>query len=256
MALRLTRRVVLITTLLLVAASGVLPAPVGAVPGAAITGAFADACRSFTAHSSKDISHVEVHYADGRVVKNEAIDSRDYALHGSATDEITSVVVKSSTTRVTFSCTRPSSPPTAYLEILVHEGCSPDGFGDPPYMLCYGLSHRSVWVRPDGRSDGNIQIGITRDTDVLPQLTWSFRGTMSSDPDNDIVSWSVDFGDGSTPVGGSWSTNPPAEVTHTFASCVRAEDCTVPTVTLTLTDAGGNSDIDTLTIYFFDATPD
>jgi hypothetical protein len=252
---RSAARAFLIATALVAAAATVAPAPVGAAPGAAITGTFAESCRTFLAHSSKDISHVQVHYADGRVVKDEAISSPDYALQGSTGDEITSIVVKSSTTMTSFSCTPRSSAPTAYLEILVHEGCDPDGFGSPPYMLCHAAAPRSVWARPGGVSEGNIQIGVTREADVLPQVTWSFRGTTSSDPDNDIANWTIDFGDGSPPIGGSWTISPPVEVTHTFASCLENVACTV-TVGLTVTDAAGQRATDTLTIHFFDTTPD
>jgi hypothetical protein len=36
-----------------------------ACPKATVTGAYADLCRNLP-HVSKDISHVEIHYADGR----------------------------------------------------------------------------------------------------------------------------------------------------------------------------------------------
>src|SRR5687767_7734878 len=45
---------------------------------AAITGAFADSCRDFAARSSKDISHVEIHYISGLVIKDESITTHDY----------------------------------------------------------------------------------------------------------------------------------------------------------------------------------
>ena len=32
----------------------------------------------------------------------------------------------------------------------------------------------------------------------LCQVTYTYRGTSSTDPDNDIVSWSIDFGDGTS----------------------------------------------------------
>ena len=49
----------------------------------------------------------------------------------------------------------------------------------------------------------------------LCRVTYTFRGTSSTDPDNDIVSWSLDFGDG-TSVAGDWATNPPTEVSHEY----------------------------------------
>ena len=64
----------------------------------------------------------------------------------------------------------------------------------------------------------------------MTPFTISFRGTSSSDPDNDIASWSIDFGDG-TSASGSWSTDPPTEVV-------------------------GQSDSDTMVMVFIDRTPD
>ena len=58
----------------------------GRKSAATITGAFADSCRDFSAHSSKDISYVELHYAAGFDVKNESIDSHDHAIDGNAGD--------------------------------------------------------------------------------------------------------------------------------------------------------------------------
>ncbi len=49
---------------------------------ATITATFAESCTDFEAHSSKDISHVEIHYADGAVVKDENIDSPDLSIAG------------------------------------------------------------------------------------------------------------------------------------------------------------------------------
>jgi hypothetical protein len=80
-----------------------------AAPGnsaATITGSFGDSCRDFVAHSSKDISHVEFTYRDGRVVKHEDVDSRDVAVDGDIGDEIDLVLVKSGTTENQFDCDR------------------------------------------------------------------------------------------------------------------------------------------------------
>jgi hypothetical protein len=44
-----------------------------------------------------------------------------------------------------------------------------------------------------------------------------FRGTNSADVvDDDIVSWSLDSGDGAAPVSGAWATAPPADDGHVF----------------------------------------
>ena len=91
---------------------------------AMIAGSFSDGCRDFTAHATKlylhrdkDISYVEIHYADGRVVKDETVDSPDYSLDGAAGDEIHFAIVKSGTTSERFDCVQENSPPTARLEI-------------------------------------------------------------------------------------------------------------------------------------------
>jgi len=90
----------------------------------AITGSFADSCRDFTSHATKvgsqqgkDISRVEIHYTDGRVVEDETIDRPDYSLDGAAGGEIDFVLVKSGTTRERFDCSQENRPPTAVLEI-------------------------------------------------------------------------------------------------------------------------------------------
>src|SRR5688500_2183908 len=86
---------------------------------ATITGSFSDGCRDFVSTATKlgsgqgkDISHVEIHYADGRTVKDETVDSPDYSLDGAAGDELESASVKSGTTVQTFACPRTNSPPT------------------------------------------------------------------------------------------------------------------------------------------------
>jgi hypothetical protein len=52
-----------------------------------------------------------VHYADGRVVKDESIESPDYSIDGDASDEIDSAIVKSGTTTERFDCAASNSPP-------------------------------------------------------------------------------------------------------------------------------------------------
>src|SRR5688500_7090210 len=88
--------------LVLLAWSAVALAASGGNSIATISGSFADSCRDFTAHSSKDISHVELRYADGRVVKDETIEKPDYSLDGAVGDELGSATVKSGTTTETF----------------------------------------------------------------------------------------------------------------------------------------------------------
>jgi len=72
--------------------------------GATITDAFSDSCRDFLATSSKDISHVQTAYVDGRAMKDEDVDSGYFAADGDAGDEIDSVIVKSGTTEDRFDC--------------------------------------------------------------------------------------------------------------------------------------------------------
>ena len=62
---------------------------------ATITGSFSDGCRDFTSRATrlasqqgKDISYVELHHADGRIVKNETITRPDYAIDGEPGDEL------------------------------------------------------------------------------------------------------------------------------------------------------------------------
>jgi hypothetical protein len=91
---------------LVLAVMAILVWPVAALaaPTATVTGSFSDSCRDFEAASSKDISHVEIIYADGRVAKDESVDSPDFAIDGDAGDEIDLVMVKSGTTREAFGC--------------------------------------------------------------------------------------------------------------------------------------------------------
>ena len=236
---------------LLVAAALALSPTALAAPNvrstATITGSFADACRDFSAHSSKDISHVEIHYADGRVVKDETISRPDYAIDGGVGDEIEFAIVKSGTTLERFDCVQANSPPTALLEIetppvdqtLVH--CY-DFFSGG--LACEQSSPRTDWTRASVFHWG---CGAFSDFSQCP-FAISFRGTSSSDPDDDIASWSLDFGDG-TSASGDWSTNPPTAVAHTFVSDVY-------TITLTVTDSAGQSDSDAMQMDFIDQTPD
>jgi hypothetical protein len=103
----------------------------GAGPGnsaATITASFGDSCRDFEAHSSKDISHVEIHYSDGRVVKDEAIDGRDFSIDGG--DELDLAVVKSGTTADRFDCD--SAPVTACSDGADNDGNGLTDYPDDP----------------------------------------------------------------------------------------------------------------------------
>ncbi|MDQ4096409.1 MAG: hypothetical protein M3144_00865 [Actinomycetota bacterium] len=73
----------------------------------------------FVATSSKDISHVEVHFAGGRVVTDESTTSPNFSYDGN--DPISSVVVKSGTTTLSFT----AAPPECHVE--ENPECAPPG---------------------------------------------------------------------------------------------------------------------------------
>src|SRR5215217_4789853 len=237
---------------------------------ATITGSFTDGCRDFTSQAAKsgsqqtkDISHVEIHFADGRVVKNETISSSDYSLDGTAGDEIDFVIVKSGTTSERFDCVHANSPPTAALELKTPpvdqtlEHCY-DLFAGG--LACEASSPRTDWTStsqiPDG---GGTESGVFHwgcgafGPCPANVLTVSFRGTGSSDADHDITSWSLEFGDG-TSTSGSWNSEPPTEVVHDYgadlSSCSGLVGSCV--VVLTVTDAAGQSDAETMLMVLVD----
>jgi hypothetical protein len=244
------------TAIVVLVASLLLLGSAQAKSQAQITGTFTDSCRDFVAHSSKDISHVVIHYGDGRVVKDETTTTPDYAIDGSAGDEIDSVSVKAGTTTELFDC-EPSvinSPPTAVLES--HTPPTADGeeatcnaSNDPPNLFCHSDDPRTVWTQWDsGYVAWAYGHGIG---DYCPTtMELSFRGTSSTDPDNDITTWSIDFGDGAS-ASGDWATVP-SEVAHTYPNYHAAPDGFWPlTVTITVTDSGGLSDSDAMTLVSF-----
>jgi hypothetical protein len=239
----------------LVAAPAALATPGGGNSAATITASFADSCRDFAAHSSKDISHVEFHYADGRVVKDESISSHDYAIDGGAGDEVEFATVKSGTTSEQFDCVQSNRAPTALLEIQTPQ-CYDFWAGG---LACDQSSPRTTWTGasqvPDtGGSDSGVFHWTCAVGYSLCPSTITFRGIGSSDPDGDITSWSLDFGDG-TSASGSWSTAPPTEVAHTYPNyCGDGNDLCV--ITLTVTDSAGQSDTQTILMYFLDISPD
>ena len=213
---------------------------------ATITGSFSDSCRRFVAHSSKrgtqvgrDISYVELRYADGRVVRDEAVGDPDYSIDGGTGDEISVAIVKSGTTIEQFDCEANNGPPIAVLEVKLPAGCVL-WFADTNTWACpldtYG-SEATVW-----RDVGIVGFGCEFDPSLC-SVTLSFRGTSSADPANDITSWSIDLGDG-TSVSGDWTTHPPTEIVvpMTWLQFPR-------TVTLTVTDSTGQSSADTIVVF-------
>ena len=231
--------------------------PGGGKSAATITASFADSCRDFAAHSSKTISHVEIHYVSGRVLKDESITSSDYAFDGATGDEIEFAIVKSGTTSERFDCVSNNRAPTARLEIETPENCFEFWAGG---LMCEQSFTRTSWTSasavPDtgGSDSGLFHWGCGALSDPsLCSYTHSFRGTGSSDPDNDITSWSLDFGDGAS-ASGSWSATPPAEVTHQYLR--DACPSYICVVTLTVTDAAGQSHSDTLLMVYLDLSPD
>ena len=247
-------------------------APALAVPGtgrcsATITASFADSCRDFTSDSSKDISYVKLHYADGRVVKRERINRHHYAIDGGPGGEIDFATVKSGTTIEEFTCEPANTAPTARLEIETPAVDQVLGhcydFGDE--LICEQSSPRTAWTgTAQLPEDGTGQPGLFDwgcgglSHPSLCQWTITFRGTGSVDADGDIASWSIDFGDGTT-VNGAWTT-PPAEVAHEYVRSPSGAICGSPflmcVVTLTVTDTAGQSDSETIRMVFLDQSPD
>ena len=253
--------VALVATLACTAASPAASAdPVGRSSAATITAAFSDACRAFAARSSKDISHVELHYVDGRVVRDESTATHAYAIAGGPGDELEVAVVKSGTTATLFECGVENRPPVARLEIATPvgqtlEGCYPFFAGG---LICEQSTPRTGWTSADqvpdtvGDASGLFHWGCGGFTDFSQcSLTFAFRATGSTDPDGDIVLWSLDFGDG-TSTGGSWDTAPPAQVAHDYTPGCGG----ICVITLTVTDSAGQSASSSLRMVFVDQTPD
>ena len=241
-----------IATLAFLAAASPAPAKPGAGNSAAtITGSFTDSCRDFTARSTKDISHAVIHYSDGGVAKDESTRTHDYSIDGGPGDEIDSVDVKSGTTRQTFTCSATNSPPTAILEIKTPPDCA-TGFNDTEYLACDMSKPRTVWTSSSEIPSEGLAWYCQAPYEQC-NTTLDFRGTSSTDPDNDIRSWSIDFGDGAS-ARGDWSTNPPTELTHSYPAFDTSPCC--GTATLAVTDSAGLSDSDAISMVSIDVTPD
>ncbi|MCA1670773.1 MAG: PKD domain-containing protein [Actinobacteria bacterium] len=236
-SIRTSHAVALVAALLLMA-TPLLSAPALAAPGdkrhATITAhPFTDSCRDVSFHSTKDISHVEIHYADGRVIKDESTTTPDHTIDGGAGDEIDFVIE------------------------IGHDERDLRLPGDQQPADC-GIREEGRQLRP-AECSGHLDVRRLHLARLLlhaPGSTFtderavSFRGISSTDPDNDIVNWSIDFGDGTTPAGGSWAAEPPVEVVHEYNI-----ECTC-TVTLTVTDSAGQSSSDPMAVsmIFFDTT--
>jgi len=250
-----------LTAMMVAILAGLAATPAAQAPrkgnsAAAIIGAFADSCRDFAVRSSKDISHVEIHYVSGPVIKDESINSHDYAVDGSAGEEIDFATVKSGTTIEEFGCEPSNRAPTALLEIKTPDSCHEFFAGG---LSCEQSFPRTMWTSasqiPDtgGSTSGLLTWGCGFHSDRSQcSFTMSFRGIGSSDPDGDITSWSLDFGDGAS-TSGSWSAAPPAEIAHEYAF----ESCqNLCVITLTVTDSAGQSHAESIVMYFLDQSPD
>jgi len=162
-------------------------------------------------------------------------------------NELATVTVKSGTTSQSFVCQSGRSP-VAVLEVrleptaCVHHVES-DGY---EYLWCPGGTPGDGGELVD---TGGLDVWFNCDLTGggWECRTFSVRGTSSTDPDDDITGWSIDFC-GEAIVTGAWVTSPPTEVTH-----LNSGFCDV---TLTVTDAAGNIDTDRVGIGIVDATPD
>lgn len=133
------------------------------------------------------------------MAKDEDVADPDFSIDGDTGDEIDFAIVKSGTTTEHFACESqlPDSPPTAVLERRAGKNDDQNVEGS--------------WTSADCEFVSNVSFCAYRLVGGEPSV--NFRGPGSSDPDDDIVSWSIDFGDG-TSTGGSWPM--PPEVTHDY----------------------------------------
>ncbi|MPZ01013.1 MAG: hypothetical protein GEU97_24220 [Actinophytocola sp.] len=105
---------------------------------AVITGSFSDECRDFEADAEKpdgkpkDISYVELHYADGRVVKDESVNSPHYEIDEGPGDEKTHAFVKSGTTTERFDCDGGGGDPPECSDGVDNDGDKKIDYPDDP----------------------------------------------------------------------------------------------------------------------------
>ena len=229
-------------------ATALSPTAAHAIPGAVISGSFGDSCRDFAAQSSKDISHVVLSYADGRTVKDEGVGSRDFATDGGVGDELATVTVKAGTTSQSFVC-QSSRPPVAVLEVRLEPTACVHHVESSGYAYLWCPAGAPNEYRREFVDTGGLDVWFNCDLTGGGEgcRTFSVRGTSSTDPDDDITGWSIDFC-GEAVVTGAWVTSPPVEVTHLNSGFCE--------VTLTVTDATGNTDTARVGVGIVDGTPD
>ncbi len=141
--------------------------------------------------------------------------------------------------------------PTASWSVDFGDGTSPaTGTGDPIPTLVHTYARPGTYIPTATLTDtaslitmgtGTATVGpavpsaslvADRSIGVTP-FTVNFDGSLSSDADDPIASWSLNFGDGSAPASGSGV--PPADVSHSYT---RAGTFTA---TLLVTDQDGNA---------------
>ena len=158
---------------------------------------------------------------------------------------------------------RADSPPTAVLQIFTPSigvnddsescGISDAGEDGSQRLFCSYDAERTVWTQwePPGVILWAICPGFQNEHCAaypFDEIPWTFdlRGSSSTDPDGDLTHWAIDFGDG-TSASGSWDLDPPVDQEHTYVTRDFYTGTGFLALTLTVTDAAGHSDTDTLT---------
>ena len=132
------------------------------------------------------------------------------------------------------------------------DGSSDSGLGTPPpsdsHTYSAGSYTATLTITDDQSASATATVAVTANTNVPPTavltsspspatgkapLHVTFNGSGSSDSDGSVVSWTLDFGDGSTVASGSGP--PPSSTGHTYAVGSY-------TATLTVTDDDGAPD--------------
>jgi hypothetical protein len=145
-------------------ASGGVPSESPGNSGATITGSFSTDCTDFSTSSSKDLSHVELAFADGSSsqVQDFGSSPMTYAVMGDKV--IASTDVKSGTTTQHFSCTPPPPPPPPAPKCSDGIDNDGDGLADAADPGCQnpGDNDETNPVTPPQCSDGvdNDQDGV------------------------------------------------------------------------------------------------